>query len=380
MGQMATDEPPANPGALLKGSTSNLKHNASDSATTALDMQPPSFAAWSPGPFMTEVNDEQSLHKKVVEFITKMTHVVLRSRIGPLDQLQPPAPSANFREQLAYIDGNALLGHTDFWRNTMPVNLDIFINDTKVLLERWVISHESFPDLAKPHEERFSLKKADLTDLMLLVQSLYSYIRLMPLHAILADSVQLEKRDLRYCVSTADGCSFSPSFDQNGHIHSALLKVLGKAADANGGDSGDDSSGTGRSSRLGSVMSSPQTTLPSVEEDWMTSNYRRSESSDYFGTGSCHSSAASSSPPSSPSAFVPVAFDMSAKLKVYKFKAASTNRGRLHLSVVYDSSVGGLVTPTLTSSRLGTSPVKASPTKPLMKAKESAADNSNAQV
>lgn len=129
--------------------------------------------------------------------------------------------------------------------------------NNKRLLERWVVSYEPNNDKEKMNKSRNS--KVDTTDLILLVQSLYSYIRLMPLHSLLSDK-SIKKSDLQYCISTADGYLLLPLFEgENNDIEFCDV-----------GSSG---------------------------------------------------------------------FDLSAKLKVYKFTKASTTLGNLHISVVYDANI-----------------------------------------
>ncbi|KAI8586245.1 hypothetical protein BDZ88DRAFT_400088 [Geranomyces variabilis] len=208
------------------------------------------------------------------QFISKIAQVVLRSRVRP-----PPAP-------LGFIDALVLAHHPEFWRNSVPVNIDIYLAASHTLLERWVVSYQPNPAAAaspssgppaSPALSSDQKRKADLTDLILMVQALYSYIRLMPLHALLADGAPLDKADLHYYVSTADGCPLSPSSD-----------------------------------------------------------------------------AGTSDAPT------PIAFDLAAKLKVYKFRTASTaSGGRLHLSVVYDASVAGMVPVSLSAAKANRSPTKA---------------------
>ncbi|TPX54487.1 hypothetical protein PhCBS80983_g05909 [Powellomyces hirtus] len=269
--------------------------------------------------------------QQTMEFITKIGQVILRARVGPLQ----PATTA-------YMDVLALMEHPEFWRTSMPLNVDIYLAENRTLLERWVISyqppHSSIGVAAAAAASRYApvppaadmaeKRKADLTDLILLVQALYSYIRLMPLHGILADA-SLEKNDLDYCVSTADGCPLSPPVDGDEED---------TASDASERDSmeldvgaGGDGGGTG-------PITSP-------------------ESMDYLSSStSSNSSVASSPTAASPS---PIAFDLSAKLKVYKFRSASTaNSGKLHLSVVYDSSVAGMVPVSVSRVKSSKSPIK----------------------
>ncbi|OUM68820.1 hypothetical protein PIROE2DRAFT_57797 [Piromyces sp. E2] len=147
--------------------------------------------------------------------------------------------------------------------NIYPINNLKTTNTTsnkfnnKRLLERWVVSYEPTNEHEPLNKGRNS--KVDTTDFILLVQSLYSYIRLMPIHSLLSDN-SIKKSDLQYCISTADGFLLLPLLeDQNNDIEFCDI-----------GSSG---------------------------------------------------------------------FDLSAKLKVYKFTKASTHLGNLHISVVYDANV-----------------------------------------
>lgn len=148
------------------------------------------------------------------------------------------------------------------------------------------------------------MRKADVTELILMVQSLYSYVRLMPLHTILSEG-KIDRSEIRYCISTADGYPLSPVSDEE--------------------------------------QSSP------IEQELAAAGVGGRKRRDYF------DNARNSFPEN-------VAFDLGAKLKVYKFRSASTGTsGKLHLSVVYDSSVAGIIG---FGGIKGHSPVK-SPTKGL---------------
>ncbi|KAI8808514.1 hypothetical protein BJ742DRAFT_283631 [Cladochytrium replicatum] len=113
----------------------------------------------------------------------------------------PPSPSSNVSIQFS-----ALIDRQDFWRNGMPLNLDIFMSSTRTLVERWVVSYE-------PSDRMPTSEYTDVTDLILLVQSLYSFVRLMPIHTSLSEGV-IAKSDLRHCLSTADGFVLSSPVDE----------------------------------------------------------------------------------------------------------------------------------------------------------------------
>ncbi|KAJ3140323.1 hypothetical protein HDU90_008551 [Geranomyces variabilis] len=258
------------------------------------------------------------------QFISKIAQVVLRSRVRP-----PPAP-------LGFIDALVLAHHPEFWRNSVPVNIDIYLAASHTLLERWVVSYQPNPAAAaspssgppaSPALSSDQKRKADLTDLILMVQALYSYIRLMPLHALLADGAPLDKADLHYYVSTADGCPLSPSSDAG--------TSDGVASD-----------------------------VDSVEFEMCASSPLSSSSSSSSLSAAAAAPDENSSPaiplPPPPPAPTPIAFDLAAKLKVYKFRTASTaSGGRLHLSVVYDASVAGMVPVSLSAAKANRSPTKA---------------------
>jgi len=142
--------------------------------------------------------------------------------------------------------------------------------NNKRLLERWVVSYEPSSDYEAMNKGRNS-NKVDTTDFILLVQSLYSYIRLMPLHSLLSDN-SVKKSDLQYCISTADGFLLLPSLEEQNDIEFCDI-----------GSSG---------------------------------------------------------------------FDLSAKLKVYKFTKASTNLGNLLISVVYDANINNNKNPSAYPSNL----------------------------
>ncbi|KAI8998055.1 hypothetical protein BC832DRAFT_595321 [Gaertneriomyces semiglobifer] len=274
--------------------------------------------------FVDDDADSTTPYRQIMEFISKIGQVILRARVGLRDDsamkmrerrtidakvvaaMARAVPSALSiaPPKASYMDVLALMERTDFWRTCMPVNFDIFEADRKILLERWVVSYEpsdristNSPTTPTPHSHR----RPDPTDLILLIQSLYSHIRLMPLHAALSDG-KLEKSELGYCITTADGFPLSPvgsddEDDPGGHDHGTMDRALGPYGQRGG---------------------------------------------DYFAIAAKDGA---------------VSFEEDARLKVYKFRTASTwGRGKLHLSVVYDSSVAGLVprNPSLTPSPIKT--------------------------
>ncbi|EGF80175.1 hypothetical protein BATDEDRAFT_88597 [Batrachochytrium dendrobatidis JAM81] len=128
------------------------------------------------------------------------------------------------------LDLHALNEHVEFWRSGMPVYVDIVDICSSVLLERWIISFESAGATTNGHSHNghqnetrngypadntldgnihISGHKPDPTNLILLVQSLYLQVRLLPLGAALADTSML-KSDLSYCMFLVDGQQVSP--------------------------------------------------------------------------------------------------------------------------------------------------------------------------
>ncbi|KAJ3408906.1 hypothetical protein HDV05_004693 [Chytridiales sp. JEL 0842] len=251
-----------------------------------------------------------SASSMVLPFIAKISQTVLRARVGHPSSNSPlstsslssnvinnhnnnsnlksikPQPPVLITPSLSpsWMNVEDWIGRDDFWRNGVPMNLDIFFRDRKTLLERWVLSYEP-PSLATqhpstPHHKYHSHK--DLTDFILLAQSLYSYIRLMPLHTSLTDG-SISHSDLKYCISTADGYPLSPLLDEDEPLSPSNSPSI-------------------------SLLGSPIPTTPST------------------------------------SAVGSTGFDLGAKLKVYKFKTAHGKPGgKLHVSVVYDSNIAGLV-------------------------------------
>ncbi|KAI8814671.1 hypothetical protein BJ742DRAFT_184580 [Cladochytrium replicatum] len=186
----------------------------------------------------------------------------------PGPAVAPHSPSSNVPIQFS-----ALLDRQDFWRNGMPLNLDIFMPSTRTLVERWVVSYE-------PSDRMPTSEYTDVTDLILLVQSLYSYVRLMPIHSSLSDGV-IAKSDLGHCLSTADGF----------------------------------------------VLSSPADECETYADD------------------------------DDPNLHASPAFDLSARLKVYKFRTAMTSFGKLHLSVVFDVNLSSILPQTKTQTKQQVIPV-----------------------
>ncbi|KAJ3267597.1 hypothetical protein HDU76_011716, partial [Blyttiomyces sp. JEL0837] len=136
-----------------------------------------------------------------VQFISKINQIILRARLGHRPDLKAsvvssPSSTGDPKNGLVtlisppWMDVDELIRRVDFWKSGTPVNLDIFLRDSMTLLERWVVSYEP-PSVSSSHHHHghhHHPDKPDTTDLVLLTQSLYSYIRLMPLHTVLSES------------------------------------------------------------------------------------------------------------------------------------------------------------------------------------------------
>ena len=182
----------------------------------------------------------------VLEFVKKFSQIIQRARVGSSASLLPSPTASNSNPSLEQkacngtlphsitsrspskfsplsvalgkdcsLDIDALIDSHLFWFSSLPVNIDIFQTssfankDSTPLLERWVVSYQgSTSNCLGNTSASFSHSHADTTNLILLAQSLYSHIRLMPLHATLASGDTL-KSDLQCWY---DPCSFIVMF------------------------------------------------------------------------------------------------------------------------------------------------------------------------
>lgn len=145
---------------------------------------------------------------------------------------------------------NDIIKDPNFWGSKLPLNIDIFSKHTGVLLERWIIRFETYSKSDTNHLHHFNFRNKsritklssevndglsdsersstsikqhiskDVTELMLLVQSLYSYHRQMPLYnALKRKDHDMDDLDMISSTLTSNN-GFSPSFDE-----AAKLKV-----------------------------------------------------------------------------------------------------------------------------------------------------------
>eukprot|EP00842_Homolaphlyctis_polyrhiza_P004461 jgi/Hompol1/5015/HPOL_004090-RA len=134
------------------------------------------------------------------------------------------------------IDLSSLASVDGVWRSGLPVNIDIVATEAAVLLERWVLCYEqpqqrpmpSQPSaqsstahslhtthsLGQGHHQSQTLhdaaRPADSTELILLVHSLYSHVRQLPLGLALLDGSASN-------ASLADGRQIAP-LDNSGNL------------------------------------------------------------------------------------------------------------------------------------------------------------------
>ncbi|KAF8950426.1 hypothetical protein BGZ52_002544 [Haplosporangium bisporale] len=175
-----------------------------------------------------------------MEFISKIGQIIIKARtVSPTPAIhsQPSDTSSSSNlpfQQGAYNAQHSLenvLQDLELWRNSTPVHVNILHAAQHVLLERWVISFtppaptdvslRTFGDHSStkspfsgylspkskhaPSSPSLSSNK-DTTDLVLLLQSLYTQIRSLPLQNCLTsfeDKTKLTKADLDYSVTSA---------------------------------------------------------------------------------------------------------------------------------------------------------------------------------
>ena len=111
----------------------------------------------------------------IVQFVSKIGQTILRSRVGPPTpsscstipnpltklnisdpnipnaamtsngDLQPSSYEGDRHSINAMFDVATLLDNTDFWKNKIPINFDVFLHHEagrRILLERWVVAYE----------------------------------------------------------------------------------------------------------------------------------------------------------------------------------------------------------------------------------------------
>ena len=89
----------------------------------------------------------------------------------------------------------------EFFKNMVPIHFDVCSGkDQHLLLERWVLSFKPYSH-SSSQQERDHVEQNDVTDLILLTQSLYSQTRCLPLGSALIEKT-IPKSELKYGLVT----------------------------------------------------------------------------------------------------------------------------------------------------------------------------------
>ncbi|KAG9324621.1 hypothetical protein KVV02_007191 [Mortierella alpina] len=292
---------------------------------------------------------QQGPDSAVMEFITKIGQIIVKARtVSPAfsynlagtepDPARSTSSSVNSsHQQQQNLD--MILQDMDIWRNSTPVHVNILHSAQHVLLERWVISFTpaatASAATSSPSSEQTSgcMKPAmvgtyhatktkqhlqhhlnqctcpspstvatassprDTTDLVLLLQSLYTQIRSLPLQNCLTsfdDETRLAKADLAYSVTSANEDITQPRQDKT--IYCSTQPVVGQ-------------------------QSFEETHIPGSTDEPYTE----------FAT--------------SLRTALPLEFVQAASLKVINFEASHMHWGCVRVTGMYDESVGGRIAP-----------------------------------
>ncbi|KAF9913285.1 hypothetical protein EC991_000047 [Linnemannia zychae] len=224
-----------------------------------------------------------------MEFLSKIGQIIIKARTPtpavpayPSSTLAAGAETgANSQQpqQPQQPSLESVLQDLDLWRNSTPVHVNILHSAEHVLLERWA-----------------QLK--DTTDLVLLVQSLYTQIRSLPLQSCLTsfdEKTKVTKNDLAYSVTSAHEDITQSRQDKT--IYSCTQPVVGEQ----------DSMGT----------------APAIDPS--------EEPYTEFAT--------------SLKSTLPLEFVQAASLKLINFEASHMQWGCIRVTGMYDESVGGRIAP-----------------------------------
>ncbi|KAF9559691.1 hypothetical protein EC968_006498 [Mortierella alpina] len=291
---------------------------------------------------------QQGPDSAVMEFITKIGQIIVKARtVSPVFSYNlsgaetDPARSvsnsvSSSHQQQQNLD--MILQDMDIWRNSTPVHVNILHSAQHVLLERWVISftpaatpsaaasspsseqtsgcmktpigayhspktkqhlqhHQSQCTCSSPSAASTASSPRDTTDLVLLLQSLYTQIRSLPLQNCLTsfdDETRLAKADLAYSVTSANEDITQPRQDKT--IYCSTQPVVGQQ-----------------------VMEETHSLGSSDEPYTEFANSLRTT--------------------------LPLEFVQAASLKVINFEASHMHWGCVRVTGMYDESVGGRVAP-----------------------------------
>ncbi|KAF9185418.1 hypothetical protein BGZ51_003948 [Haplosporangium sp. Z 767] len=287
----------------------------------------------------------------VMEFISKIGQIIIKARtVSPTITLgQTPTTTATAaaaaagqqQQQKQQQNLEMVLQDMGLWRNSTPVHVNILHSATHVLLERWVISFTPAASTAaasaasspmtlspesssaqspytgylspkqqqqqqqqqqshracSPSASSVTTPPIDTTDLVLLLQSLYTQIRSLPLQSCLTsfdNQTKLAKADLAYSVTSAHEDITQPRVDKT--LYSSTQPIVGQQ------DISDVS------------MQAP------IEEPYTEfTNTLKST--------------------------LPLEFVQAASLKIINFEASHMQWGCVRVTGMYDESVGGRIAP-----------------------------------
>ncbi|KAK4835764.1 hypothetical protein QYF36_014219 [Acer negundo] len=155
------------------------------------------------------------LEQIVSQFLLKILHVILHSRIPSLHQHELSSLSRLRRSDkwfnLILGDRPAALDNLNFWQTSLmdPMIIDIILvhQTAETLIERWAVQYESPRGMAPAPQtaDTSSSYKKTYKKSIILLRSLYSQMRLLPAHRVfrqLNSSIQISNFDIIYKVSS----------------------------------------------------------------------------------------------------------------------------------------------------------------------------------
>ncbi|KAG0170856.1 hypothetical protein DFQ28_001470 [Apophysomyces sp. BC1034] len=126
----------------------------------------------------------------ISDVVSKLVQIILRARVGS-------------EHQCIQSHDHCCVAITDdaipiSWKTIgLSLVINIVLKDTETLLERWMMTSEPVNNL---------VGSKDTMDIILLLQAVYSYTRLMPVHGLLARN-QLQKSDVCFVITLAEYAS-----------------------------------------------------------------------------------------------------------------------------------------------------------------------------
>ncbi|KAG0212575.1 hypothetical protein BGX28_006011 [Mortierella sp. GBA30] len=296
-------------------------------------------------------NCQQGPDPAVMEFITKIGQIIIKARTvsRTVVNYSLPGPESDLAKngscavsppvEQQHQNMGMILQDIDLWRNSTPVHVNILHSAQHVLLERWVISftpasasanaaagspacspleqsvkspygyhspktkqhtwqhqHHQTQCICSPSSCSSASPPKDTTDLVLLLQSLYTQIRSLPLQNCLTcfdDNTRITKADLGYSVTSANEDITQPRLDKT--IYCSTPPVVGQQSSSDAGSTSTDEPYTEFATSLRSTL--------------------------------------------------PLEFVQAASLKVINFEASHMQWGCVRVTGMYDESVGGRIAP-----------------------------------